>query len=140
MIIPYSKKSDKREIGLGFLYILIGIGYALIEAEEIIFYLFILTGILYFATVVYKKKHPYLQVNNGILKKSDLIPKKIELSKIKRIKEFAGEYTLFSAEKKLKIHRYLISKDSRQEFDSFIESLNLQIENTTRKVSSFKQH
>ena len=140
MIIPYSSKGQQKEIILGAFFGSMGAVYASNDPESIFPYVLALSGILYLASVLYKKRNPYLKIENGLLKKSDVIPKQIRLSEVVRIKEFAGDYTLFTPEKKLKIHSYWISQSSKKEFKNFLDSLNLQIEHTTRKVSSFDQH
>lgn len=83
-------------------------------------------GILYIGTYFFENKKQYLTIENGIISKNHLIPKKIKRIKIKRIKKFAGEYILKTDETELTINTELIEEKSLAELNTVLENLNLE--------------
>ena len=128
MTIPYSKKVLRREFILGTFFTVLGIAFAWNEPGNILRYAFILIGMLHIASGIFQYRNPYLRVENDILRKSDFFPKHIRLSEVTRIKSFAGEHTLFTSEKKLKINSELVEKGSKAELEEFLSSLRERIE------------
>ncbi len=85
-------------------------------------------GILALITHYYVKQKQYLTIKNGILIKNSLFPKKINLNQIRRIKKFAGDYTLITENSKLTIDTQVIDKNSLKELNSELEKLEVKWE------------
>ena len=74
----------------------------------------------------------YLTIENGIIRKNGLygFRKKINLNEINWIKKFAGDYTLKTETKELKINTELIEEKSLAELNSVLGKLNLPADKT----------
>lgn len=81
-------------------------------------------GFLYLGTYFFEKNKQYLTIENGVISKNQLIPKKINLNEIKQIKKFAGEYILKTDSTDLRVNTELIDPKSLLELNTFLESLN----------------
>lgn len=138
MIIPYSKKIRRREFLLGTFFTVLGIAYAWNEPGNLLRYAFIIIGMLHIASGILQSRKPYLRMENDVLKKSDFFRKEIRLSDVVRVKSFAGEHTLFTSDKKLKIHSELANKDSRAELEEFLRSLRKRIGESFSEEALFK--
>jgi cytochrome b subunit of formate dehydrogenase len=94
MKILYSKKQRKYHFFNALFWLLLGItGLFFSERKlSLIYLLHIFLSISYFYK--YLKDTNYLITENGVLKQNYIFGKKIELSDIKSIKHFAGEYIL----------------------------------------------
>lgn len=57
----------------------------------------------------FEKQKQYLTIKNGMLIKSRLFPKKIELDQVIQIKKFAGVYILLSEKDKLTIDTQILA-------------------------------
>ena len=90
-------------------------------------YGYLLIGLLYIGQYIYDLTNQYLTITNGNIWKNRLygFRKKISLNEIKRIKNFAGDYTLITETKELKINTELIDKNSLIELNSILGKLNL---------------
>ena len=76
---------------------------------------FIILGLFYLVVFGFMYLKPYLIIENGILTKNGLIPKKIKLSEIDQIKKLQGEIILKTKENSLKINTYYIDTKSLQD-------------------------
>jgi len=91
-------------------------------------------GSLIIGQYFYNLKHQYLTIEHGSIRKNGLngdgFRKKINLNDINWIKKYAGEYTLITERKKLKIHMDWIDTDSLNELNKILAELNLPPEKT----------
>ncbi|CAZ98557.1 Conserved hypothetical protein [Zobellia galactanivorans] len=73
-----------------------------------------------------------MRIENGTIRKNGLngYGKKINLNEINWIKKFAGDYTLKTETKELKINTELIDKTSLTELNSILKELNLPADKT----------
>ena len=67
-----------------------------------------------------------MTIKNGILTKNSLIPKKIKLNEIKRIKKFAGDYKLKTNGSEFVIDTQIIDPSSLAELNAELEKLNVE--------------
>ena len=67
----------------------------------------------------------YLTIQNGIIKENHLFGKKIELTEIKRIKKFAGDYILKTDNKELTINTKIIDPNSLVYLNAELEKLDV---------------
>jgi len=72
-----------------------------------------------------KVKH-YLSIENNIIKQNYIFGKKINLSEIKSIKHFAGEYILRTDKRKMRIDIGSIEKSSLAELIDELKKLDVQ--------------
>jgi hypothetical protein len=89
-------------------------------------YGYLVFGILYLILYFYQKKYQYLTLENGILKINGSFGKKINLTEIKRIKKFAGDYILKTDKKELTINTQIIDPKSLAELNAELEKLNVE--------------
>ena len=72
-----------------------------------------------------KTKH-YLIIENNIIKQNYIFGKKIDLSEIKSIKHFAGEYILRTDKKNMRIDIGSIEKNSLLDLKGELKKLDVQ--------------
>ncbi|WP_324719267.1 hypothetical protein [Salinimicrobium sp. HB62] len=130
MTVKYRKTLIWKELILGSLFFISGIYFALSGPYNFLRYGFIVVGLLHLITGIYQLKVPYLKFNNGSLIRGGLISKSISLSEVERIRKFAGDYTLYASDKKLKINSELVCKTQRKELNEFLSSLDITFEET----------
>ncbi len=132
MNIRFKKKRFRYYLIFGILWLVLGTVAVIFNPDNIfnsanIFdYGYLVIGILYIGTYLFENKKQYLTIENGIISKNHLIPKKINLNEIKRIKKFAGEYILKTDETELTINTELIEEKSLAELNTVLENLNLE--------------
>ncbi|MFO7672216.1 MAG: hypothetical protein R6V74_00755, partial [Lutibacter sp.] len=84
---------------------------------------FVISGI-YIISYFYQKSEKYLTIENGIIKQNWPFGKELNLTEIKGIKHFAGDYILKSDKKQLKINAQLIDEKSLSALKTELEKLN----------------
>lgn len=122
--IRYSKERLKNNLRLGIVFISIGITLVLLsfatgDWKSVSLYSIgigqmgagVCTLIIYY----FENQKQYLTLKSGELIKNQLIPKKIKLSKIKSIREFAGELKLIMGESEFIINTQIIEPKSLAE-------------------------
>ena len=101
-------------------------------------YGYLVVGILYLGHYLHDLTYQYLTIENGTIKKNALygFGKEINLHDINWIKKYAGDYTLKTEQRELKINTELIDIDSLIELLRILAELNLPPEKTpfTNKV------
>ncbi|EAR14024.1 hypothetical protein PI23P_05982 [Polaribacter irgensii 23-P] len=134
MKIKFKKKRLYVNLILGFVWIGLGI-FSLLEDESLRWtdYGYLLAGFLYLGHYLYDLNNQYLTIENGTIRKNALygFRKKIELNDINSIKKFAGDYTLKTETKELKINTELIDEKSLVELNRILAELNLSSEKNT---------
>ncbi|MDZ4127680.1 MAG: hypothetical protein U1E02_26455 [Hydrogenophaga sp.] len=126
MKIRFKKKRLKYYLIFGILWLVLGTTAVIFNPENFFNYGYLLMGILYAGTYLFENKKQYLTIENGIISKNHLIPKKINLNEIKRIKKFAGDYILKTDSTELRINTELIEENSLAELNTVLEKLNLE--------------
>tara|TARA_R110002049_G_scaffold37208_1_gene117525 strand:- start:85131 stop:85541 length:411 start_codon:yes stop_codon:yes gene_type:complete len=131
MKIKYKKKRLYANLIIGCMWIGFGI-FNLLEEEKTDWYDYgyLVMGILYIGNYLYDITNQYLTIENGTIKKSSIFKKKIYIDDITWIKKFAGDYTLKTDTKELKINTELIEKESLTELNKILGKLNLPAEKT----------
>ena len=125
MKILYSKKRRKYELFQGIFWILIFIlGVLFSDRKNVFFYLYIPLGLI--SLYRYIKVKYYLSIENNIIKQNYIFGKKIDLSEIKSIKHFAGEYILRTDKRKMRIDIGSIEKSSLAELRDELKKLDVQ--------------
>ena len=111
----------KRQLNFNLIFGIIWLTYffvKLIFDEELhwIDYGWTLISLTYFGTYFYQKK--YVSIENGILTVNGPFEKKLNLTEIKRIKKFAGDYIIKTDKKELTINTQIIEPNSPGHFPS----------------------
>ena len=126
MKIRFTKKRLKHSLIFGIVWLALGTTAVIFNSDNVFNYGYLIIGFLYFGTYLFENNKQYLTIENGIISKNQLIPKKINLNKINRIKKFAGDYILKTDSTELRINTELIEKKSLTELDTVLENLNLE--------------
>lgn len=128
MNIRFKKKRFRYFLIFGILWLVLGTTVVIFDSDKIFNYGYLTVGILYIATYLFENKKHYLTIENGIISKNHLIPKKINLNEIRRIKKFAGGYILKTDSTELRINTELIEEKSLVDLNAVLKSLNLETE------------
>lgn len=126
MKIRFTKKRLKHYLIFGIIWLLFGTTAVIFNSENVFNYGYIIIGILYFGTYLFENNKHYLTIENGTISKNHLVPKKINLNEIKRIKKFAGDYILKTDSTELRINTELIEEKSLAELNTVLGNLNLE--------------
>ena len=87
-------------------------------------YGWIVISAMYLITYYYQRQNKYLTIENGVIKVNGPFGKKLNLTEIKRIKKFAGDYILKTDKKELTINTQIIDPNSLAELNAELEKLN----------------
>ena len=125
MKILYSKKKHKYDLFQGIFWILLfAIGILFSDRKNVFFYLNLIMGLVHI--YLYLKVKYYLIIEKDVLKQNYIFGKKMELSEIKSIKHFAGEYILRTDKRKMRINIGSIEKSSLAELRDELKKLDVQ--------------
>ena len=108
---------------IGLFWILIGVFGLLYNATSFFDYGYIVIGLLYLIGYAFQKHYQFLTITDSSITKHGLRNITLQVSEIKRVKHYAGEYTLFTVTKKLIINRDLVDPSSLEALELAIEKL-----------------
>ena len=124
MKILYSKKRRKYDLFQGLFWILLFILGLLSDRKNVFFYLYLIMGLIHI--YLYLKVKYYLTIENNLIKQNYIFGKKIDLSEIKSIKHFAGEYILRTDTRKMIINLSWVDQNSHSELKGELKRLKAQ--------------
>jgi hypothetical protein len=125
MKILYSKKRRKYELIQGIFWILLFIlGVLFSDRKNVFFYLYLIMGLIHF--YLHLKVKYYLSIENNIIKQNYIFGKKMDLSEIKSIKHFAGEYILRTDKRKMVINSSWVDQSSLVDLKGELKKLDVQ--------------
>ena len=125
MKILYSKERRKYDLFYTIFCLLIGmLSFFLSDTNHIFFYLYMPLGLI--SLYRYIKVKYYLIVEKGVLKQNYIFGKKIDLSEIKSIKHFAGEYILRTDKRKMTINISWVDQSSLLDLKDELKKLDAQ--------------
>ena len=125
MKILYSKKRRKYDLYYTIFCLLIGIlSLFFSETNHMFLYLYMPLGLI--SLYRYIKVKYYLIIEKDVLKQNYIFGKKMDLSEIKSIKHFAGEYILRTDKRKMRIDIGSIEKSSLAELIDELKKLDVQ--------------
>ena len=125
MKILYSKKRRKYDLFYTIFCLLIGIlSLFFSETNHKFLYLYMPLGLI--SLYRYIKVKYYLIIEKDVLKQNYIFGKKMELSEIKSIKHFAGEYILRTDKRKMRIDIGSIEKNSLLDLKGELKKLDVQ--------------
>ncbi len=126
MKIRYKKKRLYVNLILGIIWIAFGVFLLYEEGNSrITKYGYLVIGLLYLIPFLYNVTYQYLSIENGVIKKNTGFGNKLNLKDITSIKKFAGDYTLMTENKKMKINTALIDENSLNELNKILDKLEL---------------
>lgn len=133
MKIRFKRKTLYANLIIGLVWT--GLGIFLIfedDASRWFEYGYLVIGIIYLGIYFFDVTYQYLTIENGTIRMNGLhgFGKKINLNDINWIKKYAGDYTLKTATKELKINTAMIDEKSLQDLNSVLEKLNLPSDKT----------
>ena len=127
MKIPHNKKHLNINLIAGLFWLSYFIlGLFIKEGIDWFYYGWLLISLTYFANYFYKKKYKYVTIENGEIKVNGPLGKKLNLTDIKRIKKFAGDYIIKTDKKELTINTQVIKPNLLAELNKIVEKLNIQ--------------
>ena len=131
MKIRYTKKRLRTNLIVGLFWLGLGIAYWLFDLIDfwLNYYPFVL-AFLYLGLYLYERQFQYLTITEDQIKVNDLFGKRINISKINRIKKYAGDYILITDRKELRIDLQIVDPDSLIDLNRILAKLNLPPEKT----------
>ena len=125
MKILYSKKRRKYDLFYIIFCLLIGmLSLFLSETNHMFIYLYMPLGLI--SLYRYIRVKYYLIIEKGVLKQNYIFGKKINLSDIKSIKHFAGEYILRTDTRKMRINISWVDQSSLIDLKGELKKLDAQ--------------
>lgn len=127
MKITYKKRYLNVNLILGLIW-LVWFFVRVFEKEEPnwIDYGWIFIPLMYLGLYFYQKHYKYLIIENGIINVDGPFGKKLNLTEIKRIKKFAGDYILKTDKNELTINTQIIDPNSLTKLNTELEKLNVE--------------
>ena len=89
-------------------------------------YGWIVISAMYLSLYFYQRQNKYLTIENGFIKENSPFGKKINLTDIKQIKKFAGDYIIKTEKTKLTINTQIIDPNSLTELKNELDKLNVE--------------
>ena len=127
MKIGYKKRHLNINLILGIMWLVWFFVFDL-NKEEMNWtdYGWLVLSIAYLSIYFYQRQNKYLTIENGIIKINSPFGKKLNLTEIKRIKKFAGDYILKTDKSELTINTQIIDPKSLTELNTELEKLNVE--------------
>ena len=127
MEIKYKKRHLNVNLISGFFWLIwFLIGVFGKEEPNWTDYGWIFISLMYLGLYFYQKNYKYLTIENGIININGPFGKKLNLTEIKRIKKFAGDYIIKTDKKELTINTQIIEPNSLAELNAELEKLNVE--------------
>ena len=127
MEIKYKKKHLNVNLILGLVWLIwFFIGVFGKEEPNWTDYGWFFISLMYLGIYYYQKKYNYLSIENGIINVNGPFGKKLNLTEIKWIKKFAGDYILKTDEKELTINTQIINPSSLAELNAELKKLDVE--------------
>ena len=121
--IKYSKKQLRMGLVFGLLWIGIFIIYALFRPESYFGYGYLVMALIFLALYVYKKVFHYAKIEDGILTKNSILPKRIRLEDVRAVHYFAGKYQLKTQQTEISINTMEIDPNSLKELKKILDHI-----------------
>ena len=128
MHIKYSKKRLSYNLVFGLIWLLIFSAYLFLNSNSYLKFGYLFIGVLFLSTYIFEKSKHYLTIENGVITKNKLFPKRMQLDKISDVRYFAGEYKLISDTSEMRIMTQFIDKDSLEDLKAVIETLKQKLQ------------
>jgi hypothetical protein len=127
MKIDYKRKQQILSLVLGLLCLLwFFLGAFVKENPHWTDYGWLFIALLHLGVYFYRRKYSYLAIENGRITVNGPLGKSMDLSEIKRIKKFAGDYILKADNKELSFSTQFIDPNLLTRLNSELEKLNVE--------------
>ena len=127
MRIAYKKRNLNINLILGIVWLIFGLLSLNYNGENNwTDYGYLVFGILYLILYFYQRQYKYLTIENGIINVNGPFGKKLNLTEIKRIKKFTGDYILKTDKNELTINTQIIDPNSLAKLNTELEKLNVE--------------
>ncbi|PKH69024.1 hypothetical protein CXF59_01785 [Flavobacterium sp. ALD4] len=126
MKIGYKKRQMNINLILGLIWLVwFFIGILTKDKLNWTDYGWIVISVMYLSGYFYQRKNKYLTIENGFIKENSPFGKKINLTDIKQIKKFAGDYIIKTEKTELTINTQVIDSNSLAELKNELDKLNV---------------
>jgi hypothetical protein len=127
MKIGYKKRQMNINLILGLIWLVwFFIGILTTDKPNWTNYGWIVISAMYLSLYFYQRQNKYLTIENGFIKENSPFGKKINLTDIKQIKKFAGDYIIKTEKTKLTINTQIIDPNSLAELKNELNKLNVE--------------
>ena len=103
-------------------FIILIVNILFVDSREWTFWIWVFLPIANIAYYSFEYFNQYLKIENGIIYRTSLFPKKLELNKIRTVRKFAGDYIIKTDQSELRIDTTIIHPDSLKELDKTLIS------------------
>lgn len=113
MKIRYKKGRSRFFLILCFLWaVILLVNVFNVETLDWTFWTYIILPVVFISIYTFEYLNQYLTIEDGMIYRNSLFPKKMELTKIKRYRKSAGDYILETEKNKLRIDPTIIDSES----------------------------
>lgn len=129
MKFSYSKKRLYLNLGLGILWLGIGISYIFEQDDNLKFkpYIISILGIIYILFFIFEFRQKYFEITEDKIKIKSILGKEINLNELTEANYYADDFTFKSLNKSLKIKKSQIDKHQLPEFENFFNNIKYQL-------------
>ncbi len=121
----YSVKQLRTIFLFGILWILIFGFYFFFRTDSFFGYGYLVIGISFFASYIFKKNVHYATLKDGLLTKHDILPKRIHLDQVTDVTYYEGKYRLLTKQSEMTINTMVLDKTSIDDLKKIIKQLNI---------------
>ena len=125
MKIRYKRRRLRWNLIFGIFWLILAILAIPSNSDNYLNYGYIVAGLFFIGNHIFKSKNQYLTIENGSITLNNLIPKKVHLNDLKRIKKLDGDYILQTDKTELRIETRLIDKNSLKDLKTILNNLNM---------------
>lgn len=127
MKIGYKKRYLNVNLILGLVWLIwFFVGVFINDEPNWTDYGWMIISLMYLAMYFYQKNYKYLTIKNGVINVNGPFGKKLNVTEIKQVKKFAGDYILKTDKKELTISTQIIDPSALRELHAELEKLNLE--------------
>jgi hypothetical protein len=123
MKISFTKKQLYLNLIYALLFSITGLPLLFKDADIWTVVVALLLPISFVLRFVYQKQYQYATIKNGRIRKNKLFRKEVQLSEIRTIEKYAGNYILKTDTKKLTIDTTIIAPNSLTALNAALEKL-----------------
>lgn len=126
MTIAYKKRQLNFNLFLGLLWFVFFLIQLSTEQLHWLDYGWGVLSLAYFTIYFYQKKYKYLTIRSGVLTIAGPLGKKINLTEIKQITKFAGDYIIKTNTQELTINTQSVAPNSLDILKERLEKLSIE--------------
>lgn len=120
-VLKYKKKAVWLMLGLGMVFLSIGIASFASRSAHISIAGFAVIGVAYIGVFLYRWKKQFGSIDHESIKIYGLWPKEVRIADIAQAQKVAGDYSFKTASAEIRISPDVIDRDSRKFLDKFVQ-------------------